>query len=401
MKKSALLLGVCALALAGFATAPASAQERVIKIAGFGAKTGPVRSFGVNSEAAMRAAAAEINAKGGIKLADGKMAKVVVSFDDDRCQAEDGINLVRRYASSDVLIAIGPTCSNVAEPLFGILQKKLADEKDSGLRFPIFTDVAVKGGLAQISEWAFRNTPNEPLLYDALFKYLQAKRPELKTIMGGKEGDFAHSKAGWDAVMKTTAPKYGYTIVGEVEWKLTDTTFTTQVREMKAKNADVIAIAAHPFTLCGVVKEMARQGVKPKLIIGLTSSSSMETMEGCARQVEGAIIPTTFAPVNAEAKRVAGLIAKQKGSADLHSTAAWENMIILKGVIEAAKIDGKPETLAADRRKVRDALATLKETQGLLGVTKRTDDREAIKPFVFVTATKGQWVVTYDPTKPN
>jgi branched-chain amino acid transport system substrate-binding protein len=127
----------------------------------------------------------------------------------------------------------------------------------------------------------------------------------------------------------------------------------------------------------------------------------METMEGCARQVEGTIIPTTFAPVNPEAKRVAGLIAKQKGSADLHSTAAWENVIILKSVIEAAKIDGKPETLAADRRKVRDALAALKETQGLLGVTKRTPDREAIKPFVFVTATKGNWVVSYDPTKPN
>jgi len=76
-------------------------------------------------------------------------------------------------------------------------------------------------------------------------------------------------------------------------------------------------------------------------------------------------------------------------------------MIILKGVIEAAKIDGKPETLAADRRKVRDALAALKETQGLLGVTKRTEDREAIKPYVFVTAQKGNWVVTYDPTKPN
>jgi branched-chain amino acid transport system substrate-binding protein len=70
MKKSALLLSACVLALAGFAAAPASSQQRVIKIAGFGAKTGPVRSFGVNSEAAMRAAAAEINAKGGIKLAD-------------------------------------------------------------------------------------------------------------------------------------------------------------------------------------------------------------------------------------------------------------------------------------------------------------------------------------------
>ncbi len=401
MKKSALLLSVAAIALAGLAAAPASAQERTIKIAGFGAKTGPVRSFGVNSEAAMRAAADEINAKGGVKLADGSMAKVAVTFDDDRCQAEDGINIVRRLASGDALIAVGPTCSNVAEPLFGILQKKVDDASDSGLKFPIFTDVAVKAGLAKISEWAFRNTPNEPLLYDALFKYLQEKRPELKTIMGGKEGDFAHSKAGWDLVMKATAPKYGLSIVGEVEWKLSDTTFTTQVREMKAKDADVVAIAAHPFTLCGVVKEMARQGVKPKLIIGLTSSSSMETMEGCKIQVEGTIIPTTFAPVNPEAQRVSELIAKQKGSADLHSTAAWENMVILKDVIEKAQIGGKPETLQADRRKVRDALAALKETQGLLGVTKRTEDREAVKPFVFVTATKGEWVVTHDPTKPN
>jgi len=401
MKKSTLLLGAAVVALAGFAAAPAMSQERTIKIAGFGAKTGPVRSFGVNSEAAMRAAAAEINAKGGVKLADGSKAKIVVSFDDDRCQAEDGINIVRRLASSDTLIAVGPTCSNVAEPLFGILQKKVDDDKDSGLKFPIFTDVAVKAGLAKISEWAFRNTPNEPLLYDALFKYLREKQPGLKTIMGGKEGDFAHSKAGWDAVMKVAAPKYGFEIVGETEWKLTDTTFTTQVREMKAKNPDVIAIAAHPFTLCGVVKEMARQGVKPKLIIGLTSSSSMETMEGCARQVEGTIIPTTFAPVNPESKRVAALIAKHKGSADLHSTAAWENMIILKEVIEKAGITGKPETLAADRRKIRDVLAGLKETQGLLGITKRTDDREAVKPFVFVTAKGGNWVVTYDPTKPN
>src|SRR5215831_11311391 len=28
---------------------------------------------------------------------------------------------------------------------------------------------------------------------------------------------------------------------------------------------------AHPFTTCGALKEMERQGVKPKLLIGLTS----------------------------------------------------------------------------------------------------------------------------------
>lgn len=401
MKKSALLLGVAAIALAGFATAPATAQERTIKIAGFGAKSGVVRSFGVNSEAAMKAAADEINKKGGIKLGDGKMAKVVVSFDDDRCNAEDGINVVRRLASGDSLIAIGPTCSNVAEPLFGILQKKVGDASDSGLQYPIFTDVAIKGGLAKISEWAFRNVPSEAQMYASLFEYVQKKHPNLKTVWGGVEEDFAHSRATWHLVMKTAAPKSGLQVQGESKWLLADTNFTTQVREMKAKNADIVAISAHPFTTCGVLKEMQRQGVKPKLLIGLTSSSSLETMQGCARQAEGMIIPTSFAPVNPEATRVATLIAKYKGSADLHSTAAWENMWILKGVIEKAGVMGKPDTLAADRRKVRDGLAALTQTEGLLGMTKRTPDREAIKPYVFVHAKKGEWAVLFDPTKPN
>ena len=37
---------------------------------------------------------------------------------------------------------------DVAEPLFGILQRKAGDASDSGLQFPIFTDTAIKPGLA-------------------------------------------------------------------------------------------------------------------------------------------------------------------------------------------------------------------------------------------------------------
>jgi len=398
MIKSVLLLGAAVIA---FAAGPVVAQERNIKIAGFGAQSGAVRSFGVNAEAVMKAAADEINAKGGIKLKDGTKAKVVVAYNDDRCDGETGINVVRRIASSDWLIAIGPSCSNVAEPLFGVLQKKVGDASDSGLQFPIFTDVAIKGGLAKISEWAFRNVPSEAAMYDSLFKYLRAKHPDLKTVWGGVETDFAHSNALWNLVMKPTAPKHGFEILGESKWLLNDTAFTTQVREMKAKNPDIVAVSAHPFSGCGFLKEMARQGVKPKLLVGLTSSSSMETMEGCAAQAEGIIIPTSFAPVTDESSRVAKLVssAKYKGSADLHSAAMWENMMILKDVIEAAGIDAKPDTVAADRRKIRDGLAALKETKGLLGANMRTADREAVKPYLFVQAKNGVWTVLHDPSK--
>jgi branched-chain amino acid transport system substrate-binding protein len=373
----------------------AQAQDKTIRISGFGAKTGPVRSFGVNSEAAMLAAADVINKAGGVKLADGSKAKIAVDFYDDACNAEQGISVVRRIAGTDALVAIGPTCSNVAEPLFGVLQKKVGDASDSGLQFPIFTDVAIKVGLARISEWAFRNVPNEITMYSSVFYWLHTTRPELKTVYGGVEEDFAHSRASWHVVMKDRAQANSFTVVGESKWLLADTNFATQVREMKKANADIIAISAHPFSLCGALKEMARQGVKPKVLVGLTSSSSLETLQGCAKQAQGMIIPTSFAPVNKEGKFAAQATAKFKGAADLHSMAAWENMFILKDVMESEKITGKD--VQGDRRKIRDGLAKLKETKGLMGITKRTEDREADKPYLFVQAKGNEWVVLHNP----
>jgi len=385
-----------AVALA-FAATGTLAQEKTLRISGFGAKSGVVRIFGINGEAAMLAAADQINKAGGVKLADGSKAKIVVDYYDDRCTAEEGISVIRRIAGTDSLVAVGPTCSNVAEPLFGILQKKVDDKGDSGLQMPVFTDVAIKVGLARISEWAFRNVPNEMTMYSSVFYWLRTKYPNLNTVYGGVEEDFAHSRATWHVVMKDRATANNYKVLGESKWLLNDTNFATQVREMKKANADIVAISAHPFTTCGVLKEMQRQGVKPKLLVGLTSTSSQETMQGCPKQAEGMIIPTSFAPVTKEGKAASDATAKFKGSADLHSMAAWENMFILKTVMEDAKISGAKGDVQADRRKIRDGLAKLKTTPGLLGVTKRTDDREADKPYLFVQAKGGQWVVLHNP----
>jgi branched-chain amino acid transport system substrate-binding protein len=394
-KYAALAASIGVMAALAFA-APSSAQERTVKITGFGAKSGVVRVFGINSEAAMKAAAEVINAAGGVTLGDGTKAKLVIEFLDDRCNAEEGISVVRRIASTDAFVAVGPTCSNVAESLFGILQKKVGDATDTGLQFPIIADVAAKGGLAKISEWSFRNVPSEFEMYKSLFAWLKTQHPDLKTIWGGVEKDFAHSNATF-GVMKGQAEANGFQVLGQSEWLLADTTFSTQVREMKRANPEIVAISAHPFTTCGVLKEMDRQGVKPKLLIGLTSSSSIETLQGCAKQAEGIIIPTSFAPVTPEAKKAAELVAKFGGSADLHSAAAYEIMFILKDVIESQKIMAKPDTVAADREKMRAGLAALKETNGLLGKVGRTADREAIKPFLYVHAKNGNWEVLYKP----
>ncbi len=397
MSKPNIAIAAIVAGAALAASGAALAQERTVKITGFGAKSGVVRVFGVNSEAAMKAAAEEINKAGGVTLGDGSKAKFTVEFLDDRCNAEEGISVVRRIASSDAFVAVGPTCSNVAESLFGILQKKAGDASDSGLQFPIIADVAAKGGLAKISEWSFRNVPSELDMYKSLMGWIKTQYPDLKTIYGGVEKDFAHSNATY-GVMKGQAEENGFQVLGTSEWLLNDTTFSTQVRDMKRANADIVAISAHPFTTCGVLKEMDRQGVKPKILIGLTSSSSIETLQGCAKQAEGIIIPTSFAPVTPEAKKAAEQVAKFGGSADLHSAAAYEIMFMFKDVIEQQKIMAKVDTVEADRNKMRQGLAALKETNGLLGKIGRTADREAIKPFLYVQAKDGSWQVLHKPS---
>ena len=398
MKKQtlSLLSAVAVAALLGTGATPAAA-ERTAKIAGFGAKSGVVRSFGVNTEAVMQAAVEHINSQGGVKLGDGSMAMMEMSFNDDRCNAEEGISVLRKIASSDALVAVGPTCSNVAEPLFGILQRSVDDEGDSGLRIPIFTDTAIKGGLAKISEWAFRNVPNESEMYRTLFLWVKENHPDLKTVYGGVEEDFAHSRSTWYHVMDTRAQEAGFEVVGFSKWLLADTNFTQQVREMKKAKPDFVALSSHPFTLCGVLKEMNRQRVRPKLMIGLTSASSMETLQGCPKAAEGIIIPSSFAPVTDEAKMVAKLADEKGGSADLHSAAAWEIVEIIAQVMESEGVMATEDSVQEDRRKIRDGLAKLETTNGLIGTIMREGDGEATKPYLYVHAQDGEWAVLHDP----
>ena len=134
------------------------------------------------------------------------------------------------------------------------------------------------------------------------------------------------------------------------------------------------------------------------MLVGLTSSSSSEVMKGCAKQAEGMIIPTSFAPITDAAKDVAALAEKNGGSADLHSAAAWENVMIIKQVIEASKITGDPSKLQDERLQIRDGLEALETTEGLLGkVTRVQAEGEALKPYVFVQANNGSWDVVHDP----
>ena len=101
MRVFGVVAGVAGLVAAGVLTLGAAppATGAKIKIAWVGTKSGVIRSFGINSEAMLKAAIEEINKKGGVKVADGSQVKIEWASFDTRCDAQEAITVTRKLAS--------------------------------------------------------------------------------------------------------------------------------------------------------------------------------------------------------------------------------------------------------------------------------------------------------------
>lgn len=400
MRKMFAFLVTGLLLSATLPTSATAAETVAVRFGAFWVQSGIFKSFGKNSKAVYQAFTEELESKGGVKLKDGRTGMIETTFYDSACNAEQALALVRKMATQDkLLLAVGPTCSSALEPVFGIMQKKLDDPNDTGLQFMVFSDTSAKPGLGKISPWGFRASPDESAMYLDVMKHLKAIG--VKTVAFGFEDDFAHSTATYK-VMRKHALANGLDVLTDQGWHNTDTEFSTQARKIRATKADAIILSAHPFTTCGFLREAKRQKIKANIFIGLTSSSSMETLQGCPKEAMGLIIPTAFAPVNDEARRIAALVAKKGGSMDIHSAAVWEVMSVLVDALENTDLGLTPDTLKSDRRKIRDYVAAVGKWEGLLGTitsknTPAKHDGDVSKPWLLAQADGDSWAIYWRP----
>ena len=399
MRKPLISIAIGFLMTGGLSTL--AAEEVTVPLGAFWVQTGVFKNFGVNSRAVYDAFVEELHAKGGVKLKDGRIGKISTAFYDSGCRAEDALAVVRKMAGVDkVLLAVGPTCSSALEPVFGILQKKLDDPSDTGLQFMVFSDTSAKPGLGKISPWGFRASPDESSMYLDVMKHLKAIG--IETVAFGFEDNFAHSTSTYK-VMRKHALDTNLEVVEEQGWHYDDISFTTQARKIKSAKADAVIISAHPFTTCGFLREAKRQRIKQKILIGLTSTTSVETLQACPREAKAMIIPTGFAPVNEEAIRITELVSDKGGFVDIHSAAVWEIMTVVVEALENTDVQLAPETIVDDRRKIRDYVANVGSWKGLLGrITSKNQesvghDGDVSKPWLLAEAQGSSWGIYWRP----
>jgi branched-chain amino acid transport system substrate-binding protein len=406
--KTIPVLAAAAAFVACSTTVPAVAfqSEDTLRIGGMWAITGGVSLTGKGALNLSKLAVEEINAAGGVKIGAKKVKLALYAY-DEACKEQEGMALLSRLDEVDkVLFSLGPTCSGTAEPLFNTLQKKLDDPNDKGRQFLFFTDTASKFGLAKISPWVFRNTVDEPAMYQLIVKQLRETRPDLKTVAVAWEPDFAHSASTWKQIIEPTFKKDShYQIVEVVEWGWQATDYSAQVAKLAKVNADIYVTLTHEPTTCASFQELAKQGVKPKIIVAISSLAGATVIVGCPKLAEGMIVPTNFAPVTPKAielEKKAWDRYKAESNLDRSHT-AYEIIYLVKDLVEKSGIENTPESLLADRRKLRDAIAALRSFNGMIGPiainpeTHPTKPREAEKELFLLQVKGGQWTTLLSP----
>jgi branched-chain amino acid transport system substrate-binding protein len=381
-------------------------SENTLRIGGMWALTGGVALTGKGALNLSTLAVEEINAAGGV-MVGGKRVNLELYAYDEACNEQEGLALLSRLKDVDkVLFSLGPTCSGTAEPIFNTLQKTLDDPNDRGHQFLFFTDTASKFGLAKISPWVFRNTVDEPAMYQLIVQYLKEKRPELRTVAVAWEPDFAHSASTWNLIIKPTIEMSNYhQIVEVVEWGWQSTDFSAQVAKLARANADIYITLTHEPTTCASFQEMATQQVKPKVMVAISSLAGGTVIVGCPDLAEGMIVPTNFAPVTPKAVELEEKSWDRYGAESNldRSHTAYEIIYLVKDLIERSSIENTEESLATDRRKLRDALAGVRSFEGMIGPisinpeSHPTKPREAEKELFLLQVRSGQWTILLSP----
>lgn len=397
-------LALAACTLAAPLAAHAFQADGTIIICSIEPLTGIGTAFGAPNYQGKLIAIDEINAAGGIDIG-GKKVKIKLISEDDQAKPDQGVALFRKCAESErALVISGTQFSRVSESMWGLLQKKVDDPNDKGLQVPSLSSLSMKAGVTGVSEWAFRNAGDEPAQHELAMKLMEERYGPFKSYAVGVEANEAHSVAAWKAAYEPALKRRNLTPSAYVEWFETDRDFSTQVRALKRANADFFILSSHFQANSGAMLEAQRQGWKPKVTISHIGADAIEMVELGRKSTEGVVFPTAI-HMAFDVPKVRWLAAEYKKRTGERympqfTGLGYEGMMILVDAIKKAGIKNTPESLAEDRRKVRDQLAAIKDYKSFAGMSLTMNkNRDIERPTFLVKITDGDFKLYWTPEK--
>jgi branched-chain amino acid transport system substrate-binding protein len=353
----ALTLFLCLLIPAmAVQAAPISAKIGVISII-----TGQGSGYGEAIINGFKMARDELNAKGEVKI------ELVI--EDSSGKPEQALAAAQKLINSQQVVAIlGPTLST---------EMKVVGPEANASGVPIMGTSNTAVGITQIGKYVFRNSMPESQAIPVSVKKAVAKY-HIKQVAMLYGNDDVFTKSGFDT-MKKVATDVGLKITTIEEFQKGQADFKAQLTKIKATKPDAVFCSAL-YEEGGVILSQARKMGINVPFVGGNGFNSPKVIEIAKEAAEGLIVATPWFGDKQDPK-VKAFVQKYEKTygkkPDQFAAQAYDALYIMA---EGLKKAGK-----ADRDKLRDAMAGIKNFNGILGKFSFDAERDVVmEPTVLI-----------------
>ncbi len=327
--------------------------------------TGDIPEVGRETKLAALMWAEKINRAGGIKLAD-ESYKVEIIVEDNESYAETAVNANKKLINEDQVLAIvGPQSSKQAVPAGYIANQNAT---------PMISPWSTNPKTTQNRPYVFRACFLDPAQGPALTNFVQEEFGFTKAaVLYDNASDYPKGQA--ESFKEAWEEKNGpSSVVAFESFQIRDKDFSAQLYKITQSDAEVLFVPQYYNEIHLIVKQARALGWK-KPIIGSDSWASSETLKLCGKDCYGLFFSTHYTSYGNEGaakKFVLDYKMKYGNRPEDPAALTWDSLNLIKTAIQnLGELSGN---IKQDRQDLRDAMAEIKNFNGITGKIARFDE---------------------------
>lgn len=358
-------------------------KTKTIKIGINAPMTGDIPKVGEGTKYAAQMWLEDIKAAGGLEVG-GKKYPVELVIEDNESKAESAVKVNTKMITEDeVLVIVGPQSSKQAIP---------AGEVANNYKTPMISPWSTNPDTTNDRPYVFRGCFLDPFQGPVLANFIKDEFGYTKAaVLYDVASDYPKGlaeffKSAWE---KLNGPG---SVVAYESFTTKDADFSSQLTKIIKSGAEVLFTPQYYNEVALIVQQAHELGWN-KPIVGSDSWGSAETVELCGKDCYGLFFSTHYAAAGAKGATMTFIDRYNKKYGYVPDDVAaltWDSLGIVKTAIQSVKkLTGNIEK---DRMNVRNAMAKVKEYDGITGQMTFTENGDPIKCAVIVRISdKGEY----------
>jgi branched-chain amino acid transport system substrate-binding protein len=382
MRKGLVFIVSC-LVIGLIFTPCAWSKAKTIKIGINAPMTGDIPKVGEGTKFAAEMWLEDIKAAGGLDVG-GKKYPVELVIEDNESKAESAVKVNTKMITEDeVLFIVGPQSSKQAIP---------AGEVANNYKTPMISPWSTNPDTTKDRPFVFRGCFLDPFQGPVLANFIKEEFGFTKAaVLYDVASDYPKGLAEFfkEAWEKVNGPG---SVVAFESFTTKDADFSSQLTKIIKSGAEVLFTPQYYNEVALIVQQAHELGWN-KPIVGSDSWGSAETVELCGKDCYGLFFSTHYAAAAAKGATKAFIDRyneKHGYVPDDVAALTWDALGLVQTAIQSCgKITGNVEK---DRQCIRDAMAKIREFDGITGKMTFTEDGDPIKCAVIVRISdKGEY----------